>query len=246
MEKFDGDRGETIARAKEAGVSDMLVIGQADSGGGLEDGIKKAEAHSLPASAGLHPHEAQLWSEALADQIRGLAREGRVKAIGETGLDFFYDHSPRERQAETFRAQIRVAREVGLPVIVHSREADALTVAILEEEKAGECGGVVHCFTGGEELARRALALGFYLSFSGIMTFPKSAGIQEVARSAPRDRILVETDAPFLAPPPHRGKRNEPLFVVEVARKLAAVRGETLEDVGAYTLANFKRLFRIG
>jgi TatD DNase family protein len=246
MEKFDGDRGETIARAKEAGVVDMLVIAQADSGDGLEGGVVKAEAHSLPASAGLHPHEAPLWNDALLDQMRGLAREGRIKAIGETGLDFFYDHSPRERQAETFRAQIRLAREVGLPVIVHSREADAETVAILEEEKAGECGGVIHCFTGGEELAKRALALGFYLSFSGIMTFPKSAGIQEVARQAPRDRILVETDAPFLAPPPHRGKRNEPLFVVEVAKKLALVRGESLEDVGAYTLANFRRLFRIG
>jgi TatD DNase family protein len=245
MEKFDGDRGETIARAREAGVADMLVIAQADSGVGLQDGVEKAEAHSLPASGGLHPHEAKLWSDALLDQLRGLAREGRIKAIGEAGLDFYYDHSPRDQQARAFRAQIRLAREVGLPVIVHSRDADSETVAILEEEKAGECGGVIHCFTGGEELAKRALALGLYLSFSGIMTFPKSAGIQEVARQAPRDRILVETDAPFLAPPPHRGKRNEPLFVVEVAKKLALVRGESLEEVGGYTLANYRRLFRV-
>ena len=143
-------------------------------------------------------------------------------AIGEIGLDFHYDHSPREVQREVFRRQIRLAREVGLPVVVHTREADDETVEILEQEGAGEAGGVIHCFTGGLELARRALALGFCLSFSGIVAFPRAETIQQVARECPEDRLLIETDAPFLAPPPHRGKRNEPAFVVEVGRRVAA------------------------
>jgi TatD DNase family protein len=166
-------------------------------------------------------------------------------AIGEAGLDFHYDHSPRPVQREAFRRQVRLAREVGLPIIVHTREADEETAAILEEEGAGEQGGVIHCFTGGAELARRALALGFSISFSGIVAFPRSAVIQQVAKEAPRDRLLVETDAPFLAPPPHRGKRNEPAFVVEVARKVSELRGESLPDLGAAVLQNFERLFRL-
>ena len=153
-------------------------------------------------------------------------------AIGEIGLDFHYDHSPRDVQREVFRRQIRLAREVGLPIVVHTREADDETADILEEEGAAEAGGVIHCFTGGLELARRALALGFLISFSGIVAFPRAEVIQQVAREVPVDRLLVETDAPFLAPPPHRGKRNEPAFVVEVARKVAALRGTTPEALG--------------
>jgi TatD DNase family protein len=164
-------------------------------------------------------------------------------AIGEIGLDFHYDHSPREAQREAFRRQVRLAREVQLPVIVHTREADEETAALLEDEGAGETGGVIHCFTGGEDLARRALALGFFISFSGILAFPRAEVVQEVARTMPLDRLLVETDAPFLAPPPHRGKRNEPAFVVEVARKVAALRGMPLPEVGAAALANFQKLF---
>jgi TatD DNase family protein len=147
-------------------------------------------------------------------------------------------------QRDVFRRQIRLARDVALPVIVHTREADQETAEILEQEKAGECGGVIHCFTGGEELARRALALGFCVSFSGIVAFPRSEVIQQVARTTPRERLLLETDAPFLAPPPHRGKRNEPAFVAEVTRKVAALRGEPVEAVGNAALANFRRLFR--
>ena len=164
-------------------------------------------------------------------------------AIGEIGLDFHYDHSPRPVQRDAFRRQVRLAREVGLPVIVHTREADQETAALLEDEGAAEVGGVIHCFTGGHELARRALALGFHISFSGIVAFPRADGIQAVAKEVPRDRLLVETDAPFLAPPPHRGKRNEPAFVVEVARKVAALRGTSLEDVATAVGANFARLF---
>ena len=177
------------------------------------------------------------------DELVGLAKERRIVAIGEIGLDFHYDHSPRDVQREVFRRQVRLAREVGLPIIIHTREADEETCALLEEEHADDCGGVVHCFTGGHDLARRALALGFYVSFSGILAFPRAEVIQAVAREVPSGRLLIETDAPFLAPPPHRGKRNEPAFVVEVARKLADLRGTTAEAIGEAAASNFRRLF---
>jgi TatD DNase family protein len=205
--------------------------------------LRVADKLGMPASAGIHPHEAKLATEAGYDELRSLAREKRIVAIGEIGLDFHYDYSPRPQQREVFRRQVRLAREVGLPVIVHTREADEETAALLEDEGARETGGVIHCFTGGHELARRALALGFYISFSGIVAFPRSEVIQEVARTMPRDRLLVETDSPFLAPPPHRGKRNEPAFVVDVARKVAAVRGVALEDVARAAVASYERLF---
>jgi TatD DNase family protein len=244
MPQFDGDRAEVIQRAREAGVASMLVVGGVDEEAGHRRALRVAQEFGLPASAGMHPHEARLWTGAVLDELRGLAREKRVVAIGEIGLDFHYDHSPRDVQREVFRQQLRLARDVCLPVIVHTREADEETCAILEDERANECGGVIHCFTGGHDLARRSLALGFYLSFSGILAFPRSEIIQEVARAVPHDRMLVETDAPFLAPPPHRGKRNEPAFVVDVARKLAQLRGETLEDVGRVALENFRTLFQ--
>jgi TatD DNase family protein len=244
MPQFDPDRAEVIARAREAGVAAMLVVGGVDGEQGQRRALRVAAEHGLAASAGVHPHEAKLWSAAIEDELRGFAREKRVVAIGEIGLDFHYDHSPREAQRDAFRCQLRLARDVGLPVIVHTREADAETASILEEESAGASGGVIHCFTGGLELARRALQLGFFLSFSGIVAFPRSEVIQAVARAVPRERLLVETDAPFLAPPPHRGKRNEPAFVVEVARKVAALRDEAVADVGAAALENFRRLFR--
>jgi TatD DNase family protein len=244
MPEFDADRGEVVARAREAGLGEMLVVGEVDENGGLERALRVAEGLGLPVTAGVHPHQAKLASEATYDEIRGLAREERIVAIGEVGLDFHYDYSPRDVQREVFRRQVRLAREVGLPLVVHTREADDETSALLEDEKANEAGGVIHCFTGGPELARRALALGFYISFSGIMTFPRAEVIQQVAREVPEDRLLVETDAPFLAPPPHRGKRNEPAFVVEVARKLAALRGATLEQVGRASVRNYATLFR--
>jgi TatD DNase family protein len=244
MPAFDHDREAAVARAREAGVIDMLVVGGVDEQDGHRRALRVADGLGLPVSAGIHPHEAKLATEAIYDELRGLAREGRIVAVGEIGLDFHYDYSPRDVQREVFRRQVRLAREVGLPVIIHTREADEETAAILEEEGAMETGGVIHCFTGGEELARRAVALGFYVSFSGIVAFPRSETIQAVARTLPEDRLLVETDSPFLAPPPHRGKRNEPAFVVEVARKVAGLRGDTLEAVGAASRRNFERLFR--
>ena len=245
MPQFDVDRGEAIARARAAGVEDLLIVGGVDEGAGHRRALKVAGEFGLPASAGIHPHEARLADDAVYDELGGLAREKRIVAIGEIGLDFHYDHSPRDVQREVFRRQVRLAREVGLPVIVHTREADLETCQLLEDEGAGECGGVIHCFTGGHELARRALALGFYVSFSGILAFPRAEVIQAVGKDVPLDRLLIETDSPFLAPPPHRGKRNEPAFVVEVARKLADLRGTAVASIGAAALENFRRLFRL-
>lgn len=244
MSSFDGDRAEAVARARAAGVLEFLIVGGVDAENGHRRAVAIAEELGVPVSAGVHPHEAKVATEETYDELRTLARAGRIKALGELGLDFHYDHSPRDVQREVFRRQVRLAREVELPVVIHTREADEETCDILEAERAKECGGVIHCFSGGHELARRALALGFYVSFSGIMTFPKAQTIQAVATEVPLDRLLIETDAPFLAPPPHRGKRNEPAFVVEVARKLAALRGTTPEEIGRASLENFRRLFR--
>jgi TatD DNase family protein len=243
MPEFDADRSAVVERARAAGIAEMLIVGEVDDKGGLDRALKVAGELGMPVTAGVHPHQAWLASESTYDAIRGLAREGRIVAIGEIGLDFHYDYSPRDTQREVFRRQVRLARDVGLPIVVHTREADDETAALLEEEGARETGGVIHCFTGGHELARRALALCLFISFSGIATFPRSETIQQVAREVPEDRLLVETDAPFLAPPPHRGKRNEPAFVVEVARKLAALRGAELEAIGAAALRNYARLF---
>jgi TatD DNase family protein len=239
MPQFDADREAVVARAREAGVETMLIVGGVDEEAGHRRALRVAGELGFPVSAGVHPHEARLASEATYEELASLAREGRIVAIGEIGLDFHYDHSPRDVQRDAFRRQVRLARDVGLPVIVHTREADDETAALLEEEGAAEVGGVIHCFTGGEELARRALALGLFISFSGIVAFPRAEVIQAVARTTPLDRLLIETDAPFLAPPPHRGKRNEPAFVVEVARKIGELRATSLEAIGAAVAANF-------
>ena len=241
MPAFDHDRGEVLARARAAGVEAMLLIGGVDEEHGHRRALRVAEELGLPVSAGVHPHEARLANPGVYDELRALAAAKRIVAIGEIGLDFHYDHSPRDVQRDVFRAQVRLAKELALPVIVHTREADDETAALLEDE--GVTRGVIHCFTGGHDLARRALALGLHVSFSGIVAFPRAAVIQEVARTAPLDRLLVETDAPFLAPPPHRGKRNEPAFVVEVARFVARLRGQTEEAIGAAALANFRAVF---
>ncbi len=244
MPQFDADRDEVVARAREAGLAEMLIVGEVDEGQALQRSLRVAESYQLPVTAGVHPHQAKLATAATYDEISGLAREGRIVAIGEIGLDFHYDYSPRETQRDVFRRQIRLARDVGLPIVVHTREADDETSKVLEEEGARETGGVIHCFTGGHELARRALDLGMLISFSGILAFPRSEVMQAVAREVPEDRLLVETDAPFLAPPPHRGKRNEPAFVVEVARRLAALRGVSEQAIGEAARSNYARLFR--
>ena len=243
LAEFDSDRPALLKRAAEAGVVRMLLVAQADDSVGLDRGLTIARDWGLKASGGLHPHEAIHWTEPLGERLLSLGEARSVCAIGEIGLDFHYDYSPRDQQEEAFRRQIRIARTVKLPVIIHSREADDLTIAILQEEKAGEVGGVIHCFTGTQALADAALALGFYISFSGIACFANADPLRAVAKSVPLDRFLVETDCPFLAPPPHRGKRNEPAFVVDVARRMAEVKGMPLDDLGAATVTNFDRLF---
>lgn len=243
LSEFDSDRPALMRRAAEAGVTHMLLVAQADDSAGLDRGLTIGRDLGLKVSGGLHPHEAVHWTEALGDRIRDLARAREICAVGEVGLDFHYDHSPRDAQEDVFRRQIRLAREVKLPIIVHTREADALTIDILREEKAEEIGGVIHCFTGAQALADAALELGFYISFSGIACFANADPLRAIARTVPLDRFLVETDCPFLAPPPHRGKRNEPAFVVDVARRMAEVKGLSLEELGEATVENFERLF---
>jgi len=195
-------------------------------------------------SIGTHPHYAHEEADITPADLMACSRAEKVVAIGEAGLDYHYDNSPREAQERGFRSQIAAARETGLPLVIHSREADADTARILEEETGkGAFTAVLHCFTGGRELARRAIALGHFISFTGILTFKNSENLRIIAAELPHDRILVETDAPYLAPGKYRGKRNEPAFVVETAKVLAEVRGISFETLAAQTTANFYRLF---
>jgi len=233
-----------LARAKDAGVGQIISIGVKLSSSHAPREI--AESYkNVWFSVGVHPHEAA--NEALScnrEAFLAAANHPKCVAIGEAGLDYFYDYAPRETQAESFRVQIGVARELGLPIIVHARDADEDIAAIIEDEMAhGEFSGVLHCFSSGAQLARRALALGFYISFSGILTFNKAENIRLVADFAPADKILVETDSPFLAPTPHRGKLNEPAFTTHTLTRLAEVRGVSKEEMASQTTQNTLRLF---
>jgi TatD DNase family protein len=243
-EQFDSDRDAVIERALAAGVEHMVAIGTGEGPPDLEAGIRLADRYpAFYCTVGVHPHDA---SKATADTYQRLvevAAHPKVVAIGEMGLDYHYDHSPREVQRDVFIEQMRIARDTRKPIVIHTREAWDDTVTLLREHWAPSgLGGIMHCFSGGSAEARQALELGFYLSFGGIVTFPKALEIQQAARETPADRILVETDAPYLAPVPKRGKRNEPAYVVETARKLAELRGETPESIAATTSANFRRL----
>jgi TatD DNase family protein len=243
-EQFAADRDAVIDRALEAGVKHMVAIGTGDGPTDLETGIRLADRYpSIYATVGVHPHDA---SKADPDTFRRMAEllnHPKVVALGEIGLDYHYDFSPRDVQKEVFVEQMRVAAEAGKPIVIHTREAWEDTLALIEEHwKPTGLAGIMHCFSGGPAEAARCVDLGFYLSFGGIVTFPKALDLHDAARSAPADRILVETDAPYLAPVPRRGKRNEPAFVVETARKLAALRGETLESIATATTANFRRV----
>ncbi len=240
---FAGEREEVLARARRAGIGTFLTICTKVSEFNQVQGLAEA-ADDVWCSVGIHPHEAASEKSTDAAMLSALARHEKVVGIGECGLDFYYEHSPRERQVEVFRTHAAAARETGLPLIVHTRDADAETGAILVEEAGkGPLSGVIHCFTSGRELAEVALELGFYISFSGIVTFKKAGELRAIARSLPIDRILVETDAPYLAPVPLRGKRNESAFVVHTAALLAELRGVTPEAFAAQTTANFFRLF---
>ena len=237
--KFDADREAVIERALAAGVERMMAIGTGGGPPDLETAIRQAERYPfIFATIGVHPHDASKATPETFARLRELAAHPKVLAIGEIGLDYHYDFSPRDVQQSVFRKQLEIAAEAGKPIVIHSREAWADTMALVGEARRG----ILHCFTGDPQQAREALALGLHLAFGGVLTFPNAEAVREAARITPEDRLLVETDCPYLAPIPHRGKRNEPAFVVEVARRLAEVRGSTLDEIAAQTTRNFERL----
>jgi TatD DNase family protein len=247
-ETFAPDLEQVVERAKHAGLERALVI--------LEAGNEKEAAQAarvgelwpeVRVSIGVHPHQAHEFADdpdraAQIVKTQVLATPS-ARAIGEIGLDYHYDFSPRDVQQNVFRAQLRIARELDRPVVIHTREADEDTLRLLKEEGAG-LRGVLHCFTGTQALADAGLALGFYISLAGIVTFPKAQALRDTARTVPLDRLLIETDSPFLAPVPHRGKRNEPAYVAAVAAALAELRGVAPGDLAERTAANFRALFR--
>lgn len=236
-------QGDVLARARNKGVSAMLNISTREREWDEVIGLAERE-RDVWASVGIHPHEADSHKCIDAAKLIERAQHPRVIAIGETGLDYYYDHSDRAQQLASFREHIIAARATGLPVIIHTREAESETAAMLTEEMAkGAFTGVIHCFTASADFARTALALGLYISLSGIVTFKNAKDLQAVAKWLPSDRILVETDAPFLAPIPHRGKTGEPAFVANTAEFVAQLRDETLDAVAQYSTANFYRLF---
>ena len=247
--EYDADRDEVIARAREAGVAAILTVGTGDPhGNAFERAVELAEQHpDIYAAVGVHPHDARLFDEQAERKIASLVEQSRkIVAWGEIGLDYHYDNSPRDVQREAFRRQLRLARVAGLPVIIHSRDADDDTIQILQEELAVyDRAGVLHCFGGGMAMAESAVALGFYISFAGVLTFKNAQPLRNVAVRLPLDRILIETDCPYLTPVPFRGKRNEPARVVEVARCLADLHSLDVEEVGRVTTANFARLFHV-
>ena len=247
--EFDADREAVIQRARDAGVSAILNVGTGDpNSGAFQRAVDLADTHTNVYTAlGVHPHDARLFDRSAEALITKLATQSaRVIAWGEIGLDFHYDNSPRDVQLKVFNRQLQLARELRLPVIIHTREAEAETIESLKSEWAGSgLSGIMHCFSGSLGLAQEAVALGFSISFSGIVTFKKANELREIAKQVPLDKLLIETDCPFLTPVPFRGKRNEPAYVVEVARCLAELRALSLEEVGRVTTNNFNRLFRL-
>ena len=251
--RFDADRAEMLERARAAGLAAILAIGSGTGPGTLDCAIRIAEQHDwIYASIGIHPHEAKLAGESDYQELELLTRHSRVIGFGEIGLDYYYDHSPREVQQQVFIRQMEIARAAKLPIIIHCRPSassenaweDTLQL-IRQHWNASGLGGVLHCFTGERKHALAALDMGFMISFAGNVTFPKADNIQAAAASVPLDRIFIETDSPFLAPIPYRGKRNEPAFVAHTAAKIAELRGKSSEEIGAITAANFFRFFKI-
>lgn len=247
MAAFDADRDDVLLRAREVGVETILSLGMIDG----NDSYQRAflivdENPKLLTAIGCHPHDAKLFDEKGGEAlVERLADRPRLMAIGEIGLDYHYDNSPRPVQQEVFRRQIRLARKLELPIIVHQRESEQDLTTILQEEEAADVGGILHSFTADLQTAEAAVAHGFLVSFSGILTFKSAEALRDVARQLPLDKLLVETDCPYLAPVPHRGKRNEPALVVETARVLAEVKGVSVEEIENRTDENFRRLFRL-
>lgn len=238
---------DVLQRARDAGVSPMVVIGAGGSMALCRAALEVAERHEdVYATVGVHPHEASAWSAEMAESLTALCAHPKVVAVGEMGLDYHYDYSPRAVQDAAFRAQIAIARAVDKPIVIHNRESDDDCIRVFEEERLEEVGGVVHCFTSSWSLAKAALDRGFYIGFTGIVSFKNAEGVRDVLRQTPRDRIVVETDSPYLAPIPHRGRKNEPAYVRHVAEAVARTLDLSLEEVDALTTANAKRLYRLG
>jgi len=251
--QFDSDRDAVIARARAAGVETMIAIGNGDGPPTLDAGVRLAEKFPfMYATIGVHPHEAKLADDAAFAEMERLARHPKVIAWGEIGLDYFYDHSPRDTQQAVFSKQMELAAAAKLPIVIHCRPSndseDAWNdcLGMIEGQWAPHgLGGILHCFTGTWPQAKRALDMGFMISFAGNITFPKALQIRDAALEVPLDRMLIETDCPYLAPVPNRGKRNEPAFVVETARKLGELRGLSAEQIGEQTSRNFYNFFKL-
>jgi TatD DNase family protein len=245
--QFDEDREAMLERASAAGVKTILAIGTGPGPEKLDAAIPYAESHDwIYTSVGIHPHEAKEVTPAHLETLARLSNHPKVIAWGEIGLDYYYDHSPREVQQRVFREQMELARAARLPLIIHCRDAWSDCLDILEEAwKPSGFGGILHCFTSTIEDARRGLDMGFLISFTGNLTFPKAQKIRDVAKDVPLENILIETDSPYLAPQPMRGKRNEPAYVAEVAKALANVRNLGTEETAELTAGNFRRFFQL-
>jgi TatD DNase family protein len=245
--QFAEDRDAMLERAREAGVNTLLAIGTGPGPEKLDAALPYAESYDwIYSSVGIHPHEAKEATPGHFDQLARLAQHPKVIAWGEIGLDYFYDHSPRDAQARVFGSQMELAHAARLPVIIHCRDAwDDCLDMLAEHWKPTGLGGILHCFTSTLDHARRGLDMGFLISFAGNSTYPKAQNIRDVAKELPLENILIETDAPFLAPQPYRGKRNEPAYVSEVAKTLANVRNLPPEEIAATTASNFRRFFGI-
>jgi TatD DNase family protein len=251
--QFDSDRAEVLSRAQEAGIRHILAIGTGQGPGTLRCAVELAAQYQLLyATVGIHPHEAKLAQESDFSEVEQLMQQEKVIACGEIGLDYYYDHSPRPVQVKVFVRQMELARAAGLPIVIHCRPSNDSQDAwedclkLIEQHwMPSGLGGILHCFTGSLIDARRAVEMGFMISFAGNVTFPRAHAIREVASQVTLDRLLIETDSPFLAPVPHRGQRNEPAFVKEVARQIGELRGIPAEEVGRQTSANFYRFFSL-
>jgi TatD DNase family protein len=243
--QFAEDRDAMLERARAAGVTTLLAVGTGPGPEKLDAALPFAERHDwIYATVGIHPHEAKEVTPQHLDQLARLAKHPEVIAWGEIGIDYFYDHSPRDAQHRVFRQQMALAREAKLPIIIHCRDAWSDCLNLIEEDwRSSGLGGILHCFSSTLEDARRGIEMGFLISFAGNATYPKAQNLRDIAKALPLENLLIETDAPYLAPQPYRGKRNEPAYVVEVARTLASVRNLPPEEVAATTAANFRRFF---
>jgi len=245
--QFDPDRDAVIERARSAGLEYLLAISGGSGPDDLASAVPIAERHDwIYSTVGIHPHEAKKAEERHFEQLGAAARNSKVIGVGEIGLDYYYDHSPREEQKRVLIRQLEIARQTRKPIIIHCREAwEDLTNLIEAHWKSAGLGGILHCFSGSAEIARKFIDWGFYVSFAGNVTFKKADGLRAVAREIPLDRLLTETDCPYLAPVPHRGKRNEPAFVREVTRALATLRNSSEQEMGEHAVRNFTRLFHL-